>query len=219
MGHGRRIGEHHRGFLPGISGQHRIQTAQRRNRLRESITYNPAKHHRKSIRLKGHDYTQAGAYFVTICTQNRECLFGDAASGEMIDNSAGKMILRAWQDLPVKYLPVVIDEFIVMPNHIHGIIVLPVGAGPCACPVPYTDRHPDGDQLNWGQLNKDGQPRGVAPTTTQLALTDIMHRFKSFTTSQYRNIAQTFFRIIGPHSPVNYGSVIIMNASSAMRMN
>ena len=64
----------------------------------------------------------------------------------MIDNSAGKMILRAWQDLPVKYLPVVIDEFIVMPNHIHGIIVLPVGAGPCACPVPYTDRHPDGDQ-------------------------------------------------------------------------
>jgi len=114
----------------------------------------------------------------------------------MIDNSAGKMILRAWQDLPVKYLAVEIDEFIVMPNHIHGIIVLPVGAGPCACPVPftdrhpdvgagpracpvpYTDRHPDGDQLN-----KDGQPRGVAPTTTQLALTDIMHRFKSFTTS------------------------------------
>ena len=96
----------------------------------------------------------------------------------MIDNSAGKMILRAWQDLPVKYLAVEIDEFIVMPNHIHGIIVLPVGAGPRACPVPYTDRHPDGDQLN-----KDGQPRGGAPTTTQLALTDIMHRFKSFTTS------------------------------------
>jgi putative transposase len=127
------------------------------------------------------------------------------------------MILRAWQDLPVKYLAVEIDEFILMPNHIHGIIILPdVGAGPRACPVPFTNRHPDGDQLNWGQLNQEGQPRGVAPTTTQLALTDIMHRFKSFTTSQYRtSVLQNNW----PHSPVNYGSAIITNASSAMRMN
>jgi hypothetical protein len=67
---------------------------------------------------------------------------------------------------------------------------LPVGAGPCACPVPFTDRYPDGNQLNWDQLNIE-QPQGVAPTTTQLALTDIMHRFKSFTTSQYRtNVLQ-----------------------------
>lgn len=88
------------------------------------MTYNPEKHHRRTIRLKGYDYSQAGAYFVTVCTQNRECLFGDIVSGEMQNNSAGEMIQRVWNELPVKYSDVAIDEFIVMPNHIHGIIVI-----------------------------------------------------------------------------------------------
>jgi len=60
------------------------------------MTYNPEKHHRRSVRLKGYDYAQAGAYFVTLCTKDRECLFGEIVSGEMQKNSAGGMIQKAW---------------------------------------------------------------------------------------------------------------------------
>jgi REP element-mobilizing transposase RayT len=141
------------------------------------MKYNPDIHHRRSIRLKNYNYSQAGAYFVTICTHDRECLFGDVVGGEMRVNSAGEMVLKAWNDLPVKYPNVDTDEFILMPNHVHGIIVLSVGAGPCACPIY------NGDIKNNGNRSKTGQPQGVAPT---MSLSDIVHRFKSFTTSQYR---------------------------------
>lgn len=90
----------------------------------------PARHHRRSIRLKGYDYTQAGAYFVTIVTQGRECLFGELVDGVMQLNAAGWMIQSVWEEMPVFYPGVDKDEFVVMPNHIHGIIVL-VGAPPC----------------------------------------------------------------------------------------
>jgi putative transposase len=99
------------------------------------MTYNPGKHHRRSVRLKGYDYAQAGAYFVTLCTKDRECLLGEVVSGEMQKNSAGDLIQQAWNALPAKYADMEVDECIIMPNHIHGIIVLLVGAGPCACPV------------------------------------------------------------------------------------
>jgi putative transposase len=146
------------------------------------MIYNPDKHHRRTIRLKGYDYSQAGVYFVTICTQNRDCLFGDVTSGEMQKNSAGEMIQKVRNELPLKYSDVAIDEFIVMPNHIHGIIILLVGAGPCACPLsPCAIRQPEGNRLN----PEEGQPQGVAPPA-RLILPDVVHRFKSFTTSQYR---------------------------------
>jgi|SRR3989338_1623830 len=132
-----------------------------------TIKYNSDIHHRQSMRLKGFDYSQAGAYFVTVCIQNRICLFGKIEGGEIHLNEAGYMVHRIWNELPEKYPGVEIDEFIVMPNHIHGIVVLNVGAGPCACP----------------DSNK-GQPRGVAPT--RLSLPDVVHRYKSFTTSEYR---------------------------------
>src|SRR5512135_2910342 len=88
------------------------------------MKHDPDKHHRRSIRLKGYDYSQSGAYFVTICTQNRECLFGDIVDGKMRLNDAGRMIHRTWNDVPIKYPNIEIDEFIVMPNHVHGIIVI-----------------------------------------------------------------------------------------------
>jgi len=132
------------------------------------MKYDPEKHHRRSIRLKGYDYSQAGAYFVTICTQNRECLFGEIVEGEMRLNNAGQIVQSVWNELSQHYLGVDIDAFAVMPNHIHGIVVLTsVGAGPCA--------YPDG-----------GQPRGVAPTMS-MSLPDVVHRFKSMTTTRYRH--------------------------------
>ena len=84
---------------------------------------------RRSLRLKEYDYAQAGAYFVTICTQGRRCLFGDIANDQMRLNDAGKMLARIWNEIPDRFLLVAIDIFVVMPNHFHGIIVLPDAAG------------------------------------------------------------------------------------------
>jgi REP-associated tyrosine transposase len=81
-------------------------------------------HHRRSIRLQGYNYAQAGAYFVTICTQNRECLFGEVVDGAMILNDAGRMVEAIWDRLPDRFPFIELDQFGVMPNHVHGIIVL-----------------------------------------------------------------------------------------------
>ncbi len=89
--------------------------------------YNYEKHNRRSIRLKGYDYTQTGAYFVTICTQNRECLFGEIQERDMVLNDAGEMVKNAWNNLSNKCPGIAIDECIIMPNHVHGIICI-VGA-------------------------------------------------------------------------------------------
>lgn len=88
------------------------------------MTFSHDKHHRRSIRLRGYDYSQAGAYFVTICVQNRACLFGDIADGAIRLNDAGQLIQTRWDELPSHYPGVETDEFEVMPNHVHGIIVL-----------------------------------------------------------------------------------------------
>lgn len=64
------------------------------------MAYNPIKHHRRSIRLKGYDYAQAGLYFITICTQNRVCLFGDVINGEMILNQYGQIAYNEWLKTP-----------------------------------------------------------------------------------------------------------------------
>lgn len=77
---------------------------------------------RKLQRLKGYDYSQNGAYFITICTQNRLCLFGDIYSGSLILNNAGKMVFKKLEEMPKIYSGIKIDKFIVMPNHLHAII-------------------------------------------------------------------------------------------------
>jgi putative transposase len=89
-------------------------------------------HHRRSIRLKDYDYAQIGAYFVTVVTQSRKCLFGEIIEAEMRLNDAGRITQTAWDDLPNHYAGIECDTFVVMPNHIHGIINLidlPVGTG------------------------------------------------------------------------------------------
>ena len=82
---------------------------------------------RKSPRLKGCDYTQAGAYFVTICQQNRVCLFGEIADGELRLNAAGDMVRAWWERLPGKFPALEIDHCVVMPNHFHGMVLLDGG--------------------------------------------------------------------------------------------
>jgi putative transposase len=100
--------------------------------------YNPDIHHRRSIRLEGYDYSSEGAYYVTICTQNREWLFGKIENGEMILNDAGKMIGKWYFQLENKFHAIQCMEHTVMPNHIHFIIQnagTAVGADRRVCPV------------------------------------------------------------------------------------
>jgi hypothetical protein len=101
------------------------------------MKYDSIIHHRRSIRLRGYNYSRAGAYFVTICTQHRERLFGDIVGSEMRLNEAGLMIQAVWDQIPVYYPGIKTDEFVIMPNHIHGIVVITgtVGATPCGCPI------------------------------------------------------------------------------------
>jgi REP element-mobilizing transposase RayT len=91
------------------------------------------KHRRKAIRLRGYDYSQSGEYFVTICTKDRERVFGKIEEGRMRLNGFGEIVVSCWMDLPNHYPCVHTDVFMVMPNHVHGIIVItepdPVGEG------------------------------------------------------------------------------------------
>ena len=110
--------------------------------------------HRRSIRLKNHDYSSAGEYFVTICSYNRECIFGEIIGEEMRVNEYGLIAQRTWQDLIYHIPNIKLDEFICMPNHIHGIIIIGdtfVGAG--------------------------SEP---APTEKQYELSEIVRQFKTF---------------------------------------
>ena len=91
------------------------------------MRYDPNKHHRRSIRLKGFDYTRENAYFVTICTQNGTCLFGEIVNGQMRLNDAGRVAQMVWKAIPDHFPQVEIDASVVMPNHVHGIIII-VGA-------------------------------------------------------------------------------------------
>ncbi|MCX7725624.1 MAG: hypothetical protein N2053_02115, partial [Chitinispirillaceae bacterium] len=79
---------------------------------------------RKTIRLNDYDYSRAGYYFITICTHNRECLFGEIQNVEMKLNDFGTITKKCWQDIPLHYPNVTLDEFIIMPNHIHGVIII-----------------------------------------------------------------------------------------------
>ncbi len=88
------------------------------------MRYNPNVHHRRSIRLRGYDYSKAGAYFVTICTQNRECLFGDVLDNEMRLNDLGRIVADEWMKTAEIRNGIELDEWVVMPNHFHGIVVI-----------------------------------------------------------------------------------------------
>ncbi len=188
-----------------------------RSPRKEKMPYDPQKHHRRSIRLKGYDYRHPGAYFITLVTQDRACLFGEIVDGEMRLNEAGEMIQAVWDELSVFYAGVQTDAFVVMPNHMHGIIILtgqPVGAGPRTCPDE------PGQPVGAGPRtcpDEPGQPQGIART---LSLPDVVHRFKTLTTKRYANGVKTLgwppFR--GRLWQRNYYEHIIRNELSLNRI-
>ncbi len=93
------------------------------------MKFDPSVHHRHSIRLKEYDYSQAGAYFVTIVAWQREMLFGEIVDGEMALNDFGKIVAEKWKWLETQYEYVELGAWIIMPNHHHGILVIHDGRG------------------------------------------------------------------------------------------
>jgi len=88
------------------------------------MTYDPARHHRRSIRLPAYDYTQPGAYFVTVVTHQRQCLFGEIVDGQVLVSSYGEAVGEEWLRSTQIRREMQLDAFVVMPNHIHGIVII-----------------------------------------------------------------------------------------------
>jgi REP element-mobilizing transposase RayT len=136
------------------------------------------KHHRRSLRLKDYDYSQAGAYFITICTHKKESIFGEIRNREMILNRFGEITKNEWLKAAILRRNVELDEFVVMPNHFHGIIIIE-------------------------ESNDVGATRRVAPTKESVTCThtlkpntigSIIGQFKSVVTKEIRKKRFTHFR-------------------------
>jgi len=137
------------------------------------MPYDPEKHHRRSIRLRGYDYSSPGKYFVTICVQQRKYLFGEISNGEMNLNDAGRMIEKWWQELAHKFSLVELDEHITMPNHFHGIIVI-------------VDRRKREKDFFYAGKTKDQIAQAMSALPEKSApLPEIMQWFKTMTTNEY----------------------------------
>lgn len=164
---------------------------------------NPQKHHRRSIRLKNYDYASEGAYYVTMVTEGRECLFGAVKNSDMNLNEAGQMIIKWCNELPSKFPNMILGEFVVMPNHFHGIIFIEktVGADLRVCP--------DDEYISAQMGEHVGSPlqRPDAP------LSQIIQWFKTMTTNEYiRGVKQSGWRpFAGKLWQRNYYEHIIRN--------
>jgi REP element-mobilizing transposase RayT len=99
------------------------------------MPFNPDIHHRRSIRLPGYDYTTHGAYFITVCAKERQCLFGVVENGQMRMNEAGRVAEQCWNDIPAHFPHAVLDEMVVMPNHVHGIVWINGRGTACRTPT------------------------------------------------------------------------------------
>lgn len=207
--------------------------------------YNPNIRNRRSIRLKGYDYSQAGLYLVTVCVQNRVCLFGTKNEGQLTLNEAGQMVESEWLKLPERFPNIQLDEFIVMPNHFHGIIQI-VGATLLVAQNDVTNTDdttiPDDASAQNDVTNTDGtigtgdaidiegenttncgdekgQPQGIVPTAGK-PLGDMMGAFQSITTVEYiRGVkSNNWQRFNGKLWQRNYWERIIRNNDEYQRI-
>jgi putative transposase len=176
------------------------------------MPYNPNIHHRKSIRLKGYDYSQAGMYFITICVHNRACLYGNIKNGEMLLNDAGQMVENEWLKLLHRFPNIQLHEYVVMPNHFHAIMEM-VGSTLVVDPNDEMVAH------NMGQHEK-GQPQGIAPTKTK-TVGDVVGAFQSIVTVEYiRGVKQLGWeQFNGKLWQRNYWEHIIRNEQSYQRIS
>jgi putative transposase len=154
---------------------------------------------RRSVRLQGYDYAQEGAYFVTLCTHQRECLFGEIENGVMGLNACGEIVVEEWLQTAVVRPYVELDEFVVMPNHFHGILVITQDGG--------TRQVGATGVGTWRRHVPTGQPRSFGRPVAG-SLSTIVGAFKSIVTKRVNKLRDT------PGAPLWQGrfyDVIIRN--------
>jgi REP element-mobilizing transposase RayT len=164
---------------------------------------------RRSIRLRGYDYAKAGAYFVTIVTKDRVCLFGEVVDGEMRTNQLGRIVQTAWRELPEHYPGVECDEFMVMPNHIHGIIMLVDGGGGA------TDVGAGLKPARGVAVGPNSVRAGFKPAPTRIAMPEIIRGFKTFSARNINEMRAT------PGVPVwqrNYYEHVVRDENDSNRI-
>lgn len=163
--------------------------------------YNPNIHHRRSIRLKGYDYSQAGLYFITICCQDRICRFGHVENDEMILNEYGQIAHSLWAGLIERFPNMELDVFQIMPNHIHAIIALNEPVGATLAVAQNTVDQNDAD------IRAGASP---APTT----VSDIVGAYKSLVANGCLEIYKSKNETMGKLWQRNYWEHIIRNEQS-----
>ena len=146
------------------------------------MAYDPRRHHRRSIRLRGYDYAGGGAYFITVCAQDKGCPLGRLVESEMVLSDTGHTVQGVWDGLAQRFPTIVLDAFQIMPNHLHGVFVIP-GPGldswlAAATGVPVVHPYPNG--------NKD--TAGRTPTRHRVAMGDVVGAFKSIATIQVNRL-------------------------------
>jgi len=139
------------------------------------MKFNTKTNNRESIRLKNYDYSQAGLYFITICTQNYEYLFGDIQNDRMSLNDAGLMIDIQWNELLKRFNNIKLHEYVIMPNHFHGIIDISKSRAESYARPIFNDAHKKMDEHNVRPSNG----------TLEGSIGRIIQAFKSITTNQY----------------------------------
>jgi REP element-mobilizing transposase RayT len=168
-------------------------------------------HHRRSIRLPGYDYAAAGAYFITICTYGRACLFGQIVDGETRLNALGEIVREEWEKSASIRAEIEIREYVIMPNHIHAIVMIHWGAGLANGmgdrPVARTEEKPVARTENRPVARTEERPNG--PDSKSVGA--LIGGFKSAATTRINQIRNT------PGAPVwqrNYYEHIIRDEPS-----
>jgi REP element-mobilizing transposase RayT len=158
--------------------------------------YNPEIHHRHSVRLKGYDYSQQGAYFVTVCTQHKECIFGAIKDNVIHLNECGKIVEKELLITEQVRNYAEIDEYVIMPNHVHIILILNgnVGARRCLAPerLEHTEKNVNRNRKIITNYANPGATHRVAPTKLKPhTVSAIIGQFKSIVTKQTNNFRET----------------------------
>ena len=157
------------------------------------MKYNPDKHHRRSLKLKNYNYSQAGYYFVTICCYQRQCLFGEIIDGVMQLNQYGLIIEKEWLRSSLVRQEIELDKYVVMPNHFHGIVIINSVGANGRSPLPQPSN------------------QSIIPSMKPKSLSSLMSGFKSSVTKNINLIRNT------PGTPIwqrNYYEHIIRNETA-----
>jgi len=202
------------------TNQSRLRGMPRPYRGDHATRFDPKKHRRRSIRLPGYDYTSPGIYFVTICVRGGECLLGEVVDGQMQLNDWGRVAGHYWQRIPLHFPSVTLDEWVLMPNHIHGLIVIlddPRGRGE-ASPASVCSENSTGTDrtLRQGESAvRDASPLQMPGGTPPGSLGAIVGNYKSVTTRRINRMRRM------PGAPFwqrNYWEHIVRNESSLNRI-